>query len=651
MATEVTCGNCHGRLLVEVLGVVVACPHCGVHLSIPAPAPVTPPRTQSSPPPVTPAPSQTDSQETVSEKSPLDSKVTSPPEHSAFDYLNEIQPASNVEPQLDRDTDVATQHGQNAPASESASPDPGEISFNFGADPFAPSPPATQAEDVAASIFGDGEDDHHSPHDEDHAGWHSAPNLFLNSTGDDVVQGDVPNGKTFTSPLMHSGPSGIFDATVLSAGYVEAGLNSGTPSDPTEVIPPNASANESAEMPSSEATLIDLSPEKDASTPESILDADATLVIPDAQTSAVFTFIPEPIAAPSELDLTEKLDVEPQSPSENSNSSETPVGQEQTSPEPTNHLTPSQMFAFDAPPESTADTVAQSSKLATSPEQAFTGESATSNVDTPQPKPATATAAPLLTEEQAAMRLKLVVGLLFLAVSYASAVTLALLYMILFGGGGTHALESLPDVKPKVVKGKTATSYYSPKNDVAPGHLLELGKSQRFGSVLVTPLKVTKASLKFQHHSGQQSAFVQSPTEPLLKLWLKFENVSKDQTFSPLDPTLVFKREVKNQGSVILANGFLGTDENRRLGKSLMYVYDMPLESEFRIVGHQLEHDVAPGETWQTYIPSEEKAVSLKGDLIWRVHFRKGYNPSSLRGVTTLIDVKFNSSDIKDESA
>ena len=39
MATEVSCGQCQGRLLVETLGIVVACPHCGTHLSIPLPTP------------------------------------------------------------------------------------------------------------------------------------------------------------------------------------------------------------------------------------------------------------------------------------------------------------------------------------------------------------------------------------------------------------------------------------------------------------------------------------------------------------------------------------------------------------------------------------------------------------------------------------
>ena len=37
MVMEVCCGQCNGRLLVDTPGVVVACPHCGVHLSVPLP--------------------------------------------------------------------------------------------------------------------------------------------------------------------------------------------------------------------------------------------------------------------------------------------------------------------------------------------------------------------------------------------------------------------------------------------------------------------------------------------------------------------------------------------------------------------------------------------------------------------------------------
>jgi CRISPR/Cas system CSM-associated protein Csm4 (group 5 of RAMP superfamily) len=72
-------------------------------------------------------------------------------------------------------------------------------------------------------------------------------------------------------------------------------------------------------------------------------------------------------------------------------------------------------------------------------------------------------------------------------------------------------------------------------------------------------------------------------------------------------------------------------------------------ESEFRMVGQNLSIDLEPGEKLETFIPSDEEATSLSGDLVWRVQFRKGYNPSSKRGVTTLIDVRFNSRDVKDE--
>lgn len=38
MAFEVACSQCEGRLMIEEAGVIVACPHCGAHLNIEAPA-------------------------------------------------------------------------------------------------------------------------------------------------------------------------------------------------------------------------------------------------------------------------------------------------------------------------------------------------------------------------------------------------------------------------------------------------------------------------------------------------------------------------------------------------------------------------------------------------------------------------------------
>ena len=241
--------------------------------------------------------------------------------------------------------------------------------------------------------------------------------------------------------------------------------------------------------------------------------------------------------------------------------------------------------------------------------------------------------------------------LLLLVGSYASAVTMALIYLLTFGK--THPLESLPDVKVPVNKksGDVALTYYSPKNDLAPGHVLKLGQSQRFGSVKVTPVKVTRGAVTFEH-GDQKGADVRRPTEPLLKLWLKFENVSTNQTFAPLDPLLMFKRKSsKSFGNPVYANNFVGSTVDRKQGGALLYVYDHPIYSEFVMTGQKLDQPLPPGESWLTFIPSEEEAIQLSGELVWRFHFRKGYHPRSFNGVTTLVDVEFSSQDITDDSA
>jgi hypothetical protein len=77
----------------------------------------------------------------------------------------------------------------------------------------------------------------------------------------------------------------------------------------------------------------------------------------------------------------------------------------------------------------------------------------------------------------------------------------------------------------------------------------------------------------------------------------------------------------------------------------------MPEFSEFVIVGQDLDRDVKPGETWDTFIPSQDGIVDLHGDCVWRVQFRKGYHAGTGRGVTTLVDVKFDPQEIVDEEA
>jgi hypothetical protein len=221
--------------------------------------------------------------------------------------------------------------------------------------------------------------------------------------------------------------------------------------------------------------------------------------------------------------------------------------------------------------------------------------------------------------------------------------------MLLFAR--SSSLESLPDLKPRTGKnGQLSWDYNPPKNDLPSGHILTLGQTRRFGNVKVTPIKVTRGPMKYQHLFAQQGG-AREPSPPVLKLWVKFENVSRDQTFAPLDSHLLYTRDNENLGQFIRANGFVTVESDRKKkGHEVVHAFDMPVYSEFQVVGQNLNIDIGPGDIVESFIPSEVEGTGLNGDLVWRFQMRKGYNPSSLRGVTTLIDVRFKSSDIRNDS-
>lgn len=234
-----------------------------------------------------------------------------------------------------------------------------------------------------------------------------------------------------------------------------------------------------------------------------------------------------------------------------------------------------------------------------------------------------------------------------LLLSYASAVTVAFVLLLLrYLQPNMHALESLPDLEPPQKDGIIAVQLVPPESELPRGHVLELQESQRFGSVELTPLKVTRGPLAFVHFSGNP-ARQQPDSEPVLKLWLQFKNVSSEQIFTPLDRKLMLTRVAEDEGHC-RANTFLcNVDEKTESGLKAL-VYDMPESSEWNLKDQELGRVLKPGETYVTYIPTTEETVDqLTGELVWRVHFRKGYHPESRRGVTTLVDVLFASGDIE----
>lgn len=514
MAMEVSCGQCHGRLLVETLGVVVACPHCGTHLSIPAPA-------AELPPPISDPPAQ-----------PPTPVPPSAPEV-------EVPAPQNLEPQ------AGTRFDQFAET----------MSLAAGVATAGVSPVA----DTSASAL-EGPDEPVAPAQ---IGWHSAPKIHLSGEVP-AIGAEAQNAAPVAPAIPEPNPVPVADAAVATEG-ADLQLSSsqqftlGTSSDATPATTP--------------APLFDSGPPAPPGQPE--------FNIAPGPTTSPLTFGGAPAETSSEL-----------------------------------------TFGGAASPSAPT--------FGTAPAQATTAGDGIAYASR---------------DLAAQEKLKL---MLIVVASYASAVTIVLVYLLFIARN--NALESLPDIKPPSgKKGEFAWKYIPPKSNVAPGHVLALGESRRFGNVKVTPLKVTRGIARFEHFSGQPG-MDRIPTNPLLKLWVKFENVSRDQPFVPLDAYLLFTRDDGNLGDSVKANCFVGLESDRKQGKMPYTHFDrLAVTSEFRIIGQNLDHVLNPGESMETFIPSEEAASTLDGDLVWRVQFRKGLNPSSLRGVNTLIDVRFSSKDIQEE--
>ncbi len=235
-----------------------------------------------------------------------------------------------------------------------------------------------------------------------------------------------------------------------------------------------------------------------------------------------------------------------------------------------------------------------------------------------------------------------------IVLSYASAITLVCVILIMQSlQAKPHDLESLPDLKPPMKDDEIAYRLVPEAAGLPRGHTLKLGQSRRFGNVLVTPTKVVYEPIQFVHYS-QDPTKTRAASKPAMKLWLKFENVSKDQKFAPLDRKLMLMRIVDpKQREFMRSNQFLCPSRAKGDLKKTSLLYDLEMVGDWDFAGIEDDPLVPPGQTLEIYLPSSEEAYDeMDGKITWRVQFRKGYNPDSKRGVTTLIEVVFDKKEV-----
>jgi hypothetical protein len=232
---------------------------------------------------------------------------------------------------------------------------------------------------------------------------------------------------------------------------------------------------------------------------------------------------------------------------------------------------------------------------------------------------------------------------------YAIAVTLLLLFCLMTGRltfRANHTLESLPDLRPL---GPNEFLKVPDGTELPTGHLLKPGESKRFGDVVITPLRITREPLLFEGFLNR-TAEETLTTDPVLQLWVRFENVSVEYAFPPFDSGLMSHRSPPaGTDQSTIANSFLhvndaGTEPIRILN------FLQSLDSNFVIIGQNSGKILAPGESMEACFASSTDIQNIKLDestkFTWRIQFRKGVHVESGYGVTTLVDVVFTGSDI-----
>lgn len=241
--------------------------------------------------------------------------------------------------------------------------------------------------------------------------------------------------------------------------------------------------------------------------------------------------------------------------------------------------------------------------------------------------------------------------------SYAIVITVAclwLLYQLLTTP--LSDLERLPEpIKTSQDGGPGRVMLVTLANEMPIGHTLSLGESQRYGHIRVTALKVTREMLGFETDPGLARKTQTDAIGPVLKLWMKFENASTDQVIAPLDRRLLLSRQEKN--GVPRANNllFIRSDRMKGTDANCVLLQDNLFDGlwnwkDARGIDSLSGKAIPPGGSLTTFLPSEPSGTKLDGRLIWRVHLRKGFSPTG-QGVTTIFEVDFHSSEIREQEA
>jgi hypothetical protein len=218
-----------------------------------------------------------------------------------------------------------------------------------------------------------------------------------------------------------------------------------------------------------------------------------------------------------------------------------------------------------------------------------------------------------------------------LLLSYSSAITLALVWILWTGRSSRLATPTPPDPASPVVHSPARSDELEltePPPPIPLENVARLGGTIQIGALEVTPLSVVAVRLELVR-SIEPTASRREEDESLV-LRLKLKNTSKFRTFTPLDAYLVRDRGLRPH------DPYIATSEG-----SNIRLFALAVDSEWAIRG-QAFPVLYPGDSVETIIAAEPgSGHRLAGEMTWRVRLRTGVYR------TDMIGVRFTRSEVR----
>ncbi len=214
---------------------------------------------------------------------------------------------------------------------------------------------------------------------------------------------------------------------------------------------------------------------------------------------------------------------------------------------------------------------------------------------------------------------------LIILMSYSSAVTLALTWVLI--GGRSLQPTTIDAVPPTAAESESepgSKASIQVRVDSLPplpgNNVVRLHQTIRLGDLEITPLDISYARLElvrtFEPFDRRHDK------APGLNMRIKFKNVSKKDMFAPLEP-----RFLRDQLATVDRSLIVPPEGNG------IRLYPLAIDSEWGIEGEQFT-PISPGETTESIIASETGILGrVRDNMMWRLRVRVGLLRTDVVGV------------------